>query len=97
MSRALVFRPEAQEEFDAAVDWYQERAGLGGELIASVEEALDRIVENPRLYEVVHDPVRRAVVHRFPYSLIYQIEAERILVVAVFHDRRDPAAWQSRT
>jgi plasmid stabilization system protein ParE len=97
LSLALVFLPEAQGEFDEAVDWYQEqRAGLGDEFVGAVEDALDLVLENPRLYEVVHDPVRRAVVHRFPYSLIYQIEDEQILIVAVFHDRRDPAAWRSR-
>jgi plasmid stabilization system protein ParE len=97
LSLALVFLPEAQEEFDEAVDWYEEqRVGLGDEFIDSVDDALDLILENPRLYEVVHDPVRRAVVRRFPYSVIYEIQAEQILIVAVFHDRRDPAVWRSR-
>ncbi len=46
MSLSIVLRPAAQEEFDEAVDWYEQKsAGLGVEFLNRVEEALDRIID----------------------------------------------------
>jgi plasmid stabilization system protein ParE len=97
MSLPIVFRPEARAEFDEAADWYeQQRAGLGADFIARVQEALDRITANPLLHQVVYQDVRRAVVQRFPFSVYYQVEPGQVVVIAVFHGRRDPAIWQGR-
>jgi plasmid stabilization system protein ParE len=35
-------------------------------------------------------------VRRFPYSIYYLIESGQIVILAVFHARRDPTIWQSR-
>jgi plasmid stabilization system protein ParE len=40
--------------------------------------------------------VRCALVRRFPYAVYYRVEPERIVVIAVFHTKRDPGVWQSR-
>jgi plasmid stabilization system protein ParE len=37
-----------------------------------------------------------AQVRRFPYSVFYSVESEQIVVLAVFHARRDPAIWKGR-
>lgn len=89
--------PEAKAEFDAAADWYeQQRAGLGADFIARVREVLNRISSNPQLHSMVYGDVRKAVVRQFPYVVLYQEEAGEVVVIAVFHTARDPAAWQSR-
>lgn len=44
----------------------------------------------------VFEDIRRAVVQRFPYSVFYRIEAAQIVVIAVFHTKRDPKNWQER-
>lgn len=98
MSLPVVFRPEARTEFDEAADWYeQQQAGLGIDFIACVQEVLDRIATTPEFHGVVYRDVRRAVVRRFPYSVMYRVEPGQVLVIAVFHSRRDPSIWQSRT
>jgi len=97
MSLPIVFRVEAQAEFDEAFDWYeQQRAGLGVEFLISVAEILENIGSFPKAYEIVFDDVRRAVVHKFPYLVLYIIEPSQVVVMAVFHSKRDPQVWQDR-
>lgn len=97
MTRLVVLRPEARAEFDEAFDWYErERAGLGEDFSLRVQEVLDRIAETPGLYQRVFGDVRRAVVRRFPFSVLYRVEKYEILVLAVFHGKRDPSIWQMR-
>ena len=93
----VVLRPEAQCDLDNAFDWYeQQRPGLGVELVARVEEAFREIAKAPERRERVLGGVRRVPVRRFPYSVYYTVEADRISVVSVFHSKRDPEVWQSR-
>lgn len=97
MSLSIVLRPAAQEEFDEAVDWYeQQSAGLGVEFLNRVEEALDRISATPEAYSIVFQEMRRIVVRKFPNLIYYRVEPEQIVVFAIFHNKREPKTWQSR-
>ena len=97
MSLPIVFRLEAQTEFDEAFDWYeQQQAGLGVDFLSCVAEVLERINSMPESCAVVFQDVRRAIVKKFPYSVLYQIEVDQIVVLAVFHSKRDPKIWQAR-
>jgi plasmid stabilization system protein ParE len=97
MSLPVVLTPEAQAEFDDAFDWYEnQRPGLGTVFAERVQDALDRISANPQLHATVFKDIRKAVVQRFPYSVYYRAETSRVLVIAVFHGRRDPSIWQAR-
>jgi plasmid stabilization system protein ParE len=97
MRRPVVLRSEADLEFSDASEWYErQRPGLGADFIACVEETLDRIANTPELHAIVFGSVRRAGVRRFPYSVYYTVEADRITVIAVQHGNRDPCVWQSR-
>lgn len=96
MSLPIRLLPEARDEFDAAVDWYeQQRHGLGSAFLDRVRDVFGRIAANPQLHNVVYQDVRKAVVRQFPYVVLHREEASEV-VVAVFHSKRDPATWQSR-
>ena len=98
MSLPLALRPEAQAEFDHAVDWYEERrVGLGAEFIEHVEQILKQICATPERFPRVFRDVRQAVVRRFPYAVYYKVEGSKIVVIAVFHGKRDPSIWRERT
>ena len=97
MTLPVTLRVEAQADFDAAFHWYQsQRAGLGAEFAERVQETLDQIAARPELYPRVLPDVRRAVVRRFPYLVIYQVEPDRIVVVSIVHGSRDPRFWYER-
>ncbi len=91
------FTPEADAELAEARQWYaHQREDLDLEFMQIVDEALSRIVSNPNLYPIVYLTLRRAVVRRFPFAIFYEVAADEIQVVAVFHSRRDPKSWKSR-
>jgi len=93
----VVLRPEARAEFDDAFDWYErQRPGLGVDFVAHVQAVFDEIAARPEMYAAVLQDARRATVRRFPYSVYYRIEPQRVVVLAVFHSRRDPKIRQER-
>ena len=97
MSLAVVLRRKAQAEFDEALDWYErQRAGLGVEFVDRVHAVFDRISATPEMHAVVYRDVRKALVRQFPYSVFYRIRADRVVVLTVFHNKRNPNIWKSR-
>jgi plasmid stabilization system protein ParE len=97
MSLPVILTAEAEAELDEAAQWYEQRsAGLGVDLVARVRDTLSQIGDTPELYPEVHNDIRRAAVRRFPYGVFYRRTTDRVEVIAVFHDRRDPSIWQSR-
>jgi plasmid stabilization system protein ParE len=90
-------RPDAERDIAEAYRWYEEqRIGLGAAFLLCVEEGLAKIQRAPEAYPVVHKNVRRLLIKRFPYGIFYAVEQPVIIVLAVFHERRDPLAWRSR-
>lgn len=97
MTRPVAFTPAAQAEFIEAAAWYEaKRPGLGDDFIAQIDHCVRRIAEQPARYPIVHNGVRRIVAARFPYSVYFVVEDRGVVVLAVFHGRRDPAIWQRR-
>lgn len=98
MTLELIIRPEAEEEMAEAYNWYEERLqGLGSEFLLNVDATLNSIFRNHHEYPVVYKNIRRALTRRFPYQILFVAEGTLIVVVAVFHARRDPKHWQERT
>jgi len=93
----LYLRAEARREIDGAFGWYEDRQpGLGDEFLSAVRSSLAAIEGEPRRFPKVRGDVRRAVLRRFPYSLLFIAETDRTVVVACFHGSRDPDAWIAR-
>lgn len=97
MSLPVRFLPEAQEEFDRATDWYAAHGtALARDFVARVGAVIRRVATSPRMHAVVYRDVRKSVVSRFPFVVLYREDASEVIVVSVFHASRDPADWQSR-
>jgi plasmid stabilization system protein ParE len=93
----LTLRPVARSEIEDAHRWYEEaRPGLGEEFLQAVREVLAVIEEAPRRDGVIRGDVRRALLRRFPYSLLYLAEDRETVVLACFHASRDPKRWHER-
>lgn len=101
MKLPLRISEEAEAEMAEAARWYEShRVGLGREFVAAVDAAVARIGENPRMGSptpgVADETVRRGVVRRFPYHVVYIEVSDRLQILAVAHDRRRPAYWVGR-
>jgi toxin ParE1/3/4 len=91
------FHPDALEELKRAAEYYAAReASLGLRFIESVEEALERIVEAPTRWRVIEEDVHRCLTHVFPHGILYTIERDFVLILAVMHCSREPGYWKRR-
>ncbi len=92
------FSPAARFELIEAQDWYErEVPGLGRRFRAQVEVAVAQIAERPRQFPVIYKQVRRALLRRFPYAIMFVIEPdESLTIIACFHGSRDPERWRER-
>lgn len=78
----VVTRSLATAEIQAAYRWYErEREGLGEEFLQAVDRVVGIIAEHPEGFPVVHRDIRRAVLKRFPYSVLYRLKADHVIVV----------------
>jgi len=96
MNLPVILSPAADREFDEAAAWYERHAGLAEKFVDQVQETLDQISRTPELHAAIYQDIRRARIRRFPYRVYYRILEDRIEVIAVFHDKRDPMVWRSR-
>jgi plasmid stabilization system protein ParE len=95
--RLYGFLEPAQIEFEEAVNYYnRQREHLGDEFAAEVLNAINRIVTHPEAWTRLSNRTRRCRTNRFPYSVIYQIRGDKILVVALAHSKRKPKYWRDR-
>ena len=72
------------------------RPGLGVAFSIEIESVLRRILETPDRFPFLEDDVRRCLARRFPYGILYTIEADYILIIAVMHCSRKPGYWRDR-
>lgn len=97
MSLPVVFRHIARQEIDNSIAWYEsERPGFGAEFTSEVERVLIRIAESPKQFRRIRGEVRRAVLRRFPYTIDFLLEPTQIVVLAVFHVKRNPMKLENR-
>ncbi len=97
MTRRILFRPEAEAELIEAAEWYETRGlGLGAEFLRALDATIANIARHPFASRVVFGEVRRALLRRFPYSVIYALPDDEILIVACIHGKRDPNQWKQR-
>jgi plasmid stabilization system protein ParE len=94
----VIFTLPARAELIDAQDWYENEApGLGQRFRQAVDAVIERMSAGPLQFPVIYRNVRRALLRRFPYALLFVIEPDDTLtVVACFHGSRDPAHWQRR-
>jgi len=91
------FLSPAEDEMTDAILFYEDASrGLGNDFVDDVEQAIDRLCEYPSSGPEVSPGLRRMLLHRFPFSVVYAIEKDEILVVSIAHHGRRPGYWQSR-
>ncbi len=99
MKYKLIITNEADADIEAASDWYEEKqSGLGKKFVLSIKACLKMISRNPLSFAAIYLKFRKANTTKFPYSLYYQVDElkQLIVVFAVIHSHRDEKAWQKR-
>ena len=97
MSLPITYHPDVPDEVGTAYRYYEARkVGLGDDFLSALEEVYAQLRAMPELYGTVWQTVRCAQLRRFPYAVYYQVDPDRVYVLAVSHNRRNPAGWQRR-
>jgi plasmid stabilization system protein ParE len=87
----------AEQELYDAQDYYEkQQEKLGYTFKNVVFNSLNRIIDFPEVYIKVKSDVRRCVIHKFPYNILYSIEDNHILIIAIAHQHRKPDYWLDR-
>ena len=93
----VLFSEYARQELLDAIEYYEhEYLGLGKQFEAEARKTVLRIVEYPEAGSVVRGDVRQSLLSKFPYKLLYAIEKEHIIIIAVAHQHRRPDYWIDR-
>jgi len=88
---------EANEELIKAVAYYEEcEPGLGLDFSREVYACIQNVIDYPTMWPEIEGEIRRCLVHRFPYGVLYSIEPHGIFILAVMHLHRGPDYWQHR-
>ena len=98
----LITLPPARREIRSAFAWHErQRPGAGHRFLAELSGKLLLIEGQPRLFSQVTLPglpneVRRAVLQKFPYSVVYEVKGGDVFVLAIAHAKRRPNYWLNR-
>jgi len=87
----------AKKEFFDAISYYEnQQLNLGRTFESNIKNSIKRISEFPEVYVKVKADIRRCVAHKFPYNILYSIEDNHILIIAIAHQHRKPDYWLDR-
>lgn len=91
------FHPEALAEFEHAARYYADcQEGLELRFIEFIEAAFAQICDAPDRWRIFEQDIRRYLVHVFPYAVLYSIETDYVLIIAIMHCSREPGYWRHR-
>jgi plasmid stabilization system protein ParE len=97
MNRPVSFHAMAEQELNDAASYYNAlRPGLGQAFLDEVERAVTQILAYPEAAPLVNRIVRKKLVRRFPYSVMYSIRLEDMRILAIAHQKRRPFYWRGR-
>ena len=85
----------ADAEAEAAYDWYAARnvqAAHG--FREQLREAVQRISEDAEGQSRFDGQIRRYLLPKYPYGVLYEVIDDAVFVIAVTHLRREPGYWK---
>ena len=88
---------EAQDEIFRIIGFYDEKAaGLGLDFVEELDRVWALLSHHPEIGTRFEGEVRRLLVQRFPFSVLYSIESDELVVLAIAHQRQKPGYWKDR-
>jgi hypothetical protein len=92
MAYKIIIRPLAALEIVEAYDWYESRQeGLGLKFLEELDTLYTKLLDNPNIYGYFEKPVREGKLSRFPYTIVYEVIDETIVVYSVFMAKQNPS------
>jgi plasmid stabilization system protein ParE len=93
----IIFSKYAQLELQDAIIYYElEFKGLGQKFKQEIQKAVIRIAEYPEAWSLEQGEIRKCLLHKFSYKVLYSIENDHIFIIAIAHQHRTPDYWIDR-
>ena len=93
----VIFHPEALAEMIEQGRFYESKsAGLGADFLDAVEGTTRRIQRSPSAGTIERANIRKRLVSGFPFTILYEMQLDRIYIAAVMHQHRRPGYWVTR-
>jgi len=98
MKKILFLEPAKFEMIESAEFYEQKSKGLGKSFLSSVRKATQIIKRDTLVWPIVdfEDQIRRYILKRFPYAILYRDEIDKVIIIAVMHMHREPYYWKNR-
>ena len=94
---AYRFLSPAEDEITEAALFYElASTGLGRDFLDDVRRVINRLLDYPFAGGRIDSDLRRILLSRFPFSLVYAVETDSIVIVAVAHHGREPVLAVTR-
>ena len=93
MKYKVSYRERASQEYLDSLFWYKEKSVYAAEnFVEAINQTLDKIAINPTIFRNTYKQFYEARTFKFPFSIVYFIdeEAGTIVVVSIFHFKRNP-------
>jgi hypothetical protein len=91
------FHPEAEAEFISAIEYYEDiKPGLGLDFALEVQSAISRASKYPQAWQELDKNIRRTLVKRFPFGILYSEAENKLFILAVMNLHREPNYWKIR-
>jgi Plasmid stabilisation system protein. len=92
----ITIRSRARDDIRDGRDWYQEKSpDLAVRFGQEINEVILSIRDQPLIHAKIYRNIRRAMTRRFPYAIYFIVEDDRIAVLRVLHQARDPQEWRT--
>ena len=89
MKYRVILSPDAEAGTSSAFRWYQlANPDAAFRFLSKTNAAINRIRQYPNSFPCVSGVIRRAVLHRFPYSIFFVLMKEFVIVMAIRHQRQ---------
>lgn len=94
----FIITERAQQEIDAAIDYYLENAGIevARGFLVELNRLWDLIIQYPKIGTPTAEQRRIIRLNVYPYSVVYRVRENDLVILIVAHQRRNPSCWQSR-
>jgi plasmid stabilization system protein ParE len=97
MKKEIQFHPEVIEEIKGSYDWYESKVvGLGNKFLEELESGYLSIQTFPNMWANFQYGFKRYLLVNFPFSILYKVTTEQIIIIAIMHNSRKPNYWIDR-
>jgi len=89
MTFDLIFRSKADYDLDDIKAYYDNiSTDLTNRFFIEFYKVIEYIKQEPSLFQVRYDDIHTATLHRFPYSIHYQVKKDTVIILRVLHSSR---------